>query len=102
MFETGRPLLAPPPASPSLNQALLGAMTAKVSVKQLAQYMIDPVADDIFEAVWTDITPKGRVEHLPTTEDDWENVKTGAISLVEGVYLPTSRNPCGRVVCSRT
>jgi hypothetical protein len=81
-----------PPAEPvvkvsAANAALLGDMTAKVSVKELMQYMLDPIADNIFDAVSTDIGPKGIIEHRPTTTDDWEKVKTGAVSIIEGFYL---------------
>ena len=62
-------------------------MTPVVSVKELMQNMIDPVADNIFDAVWWDSTAKGVVEHRPRTDDDWDKVKTGAVSLAEGIYL---------------
>jgi cytochrome c556 len=76
----------PAPAPPA-GQALLGDMKAVVSVRELMKYMIDPIADNIFDAVWTDITPKGIIEHMPKTDDDWENVKVGAVTIAEGVYL---------------
>ena len=94
--QCSKPAAPPAPAS----QALLGDMKAIVSVKELMQYMLDPVADNIFDAVFTDIGPKGKIEHRPTTTDDWENVKTGAISLIEGVYLlkvPRPFAPAGDV-----
>jgi hypothetical protein len=62
-------------------------MKAVVSVRELMKYMIDPIADNIFDAVWTDITPKGTIEHLPKTDDDWENVRVGAVTIAEGIYL---------------
>ena len=77
---------SPAPAAPAA-QVLLGDMKALVSVKELMQYMIDPIADNIFDAVWSDITPKGIVEHRPNSDDDWEKVKVGAVTLAEGVYL---------------
>jgi hypothetical protein len=58
-----------------------------VSVKELMQYLIDPLSDRIFEAVSSDSGPKGPIEHRPTTEVDWENVRSGAIGLVEAIYL---------------
>jgi hypothetical protein len=75
---------APPPPA---GQALIGDMKAVVSVRELMKYMIDPIADNIFDAVWTDITPKGNIEHLPKTDDDWENVRVGAVTIAEGIYL---------------
>jgi len=64
-----------------------GPMKPVVSVKELMANMIDPVADNIFDAVWWDSTAKGVVEHKPTTDEDWDKVKTGAITLAEGIEL---------------
>ena len=78
---------APAAAAVSANQALLGEMTPVVSVKELMQYMLDPVSDNIFDAVSSDVTREGIIEHRPKTNDDWERVRSGAVSIVEGVYL---------------
>ena len=89
---------APPPPAPTA--ALLGDMKAVVSVKELMQHMIDPVSDNIFDAVSTDIGPKGTVETFPKTDEDWEKVKVGAVSLAEGIYLlkvPRPFAPAGDV-----
>jgi hypothetical protein len=71
------------------NTGLIGGDSMKpiVSVKELMQFMIDPIADNIFDAVWTDITPKGIIEHRPKTQEDWDNVNVGAVTLAEGIYL---------------
>jgi hypothetical protein len=79
---------AAPPATQSAAPILTGGeMTPVVSVKELMANMIDPVADNIFDAVWWDVTSKGIVEHRPTTDEDWEKIKTGAVTLAEGIYL---------------
>src|SRR5262245_35452354 len=62
-------------------------ITPVVSVKELMKYMIDPVADNIFDAVWWDNTKEGVVKHEPKTEEDWDRVRTGAVSLAEGIEL---------------
>ena len=62
-------------------------MTPVVSVKELMENMIDPIADNIFDAVWWDNTAKGVVEHRPTTDEDWEKVRTGAVTIAEGIEL---------------
>ena len=78
----------PAPAdSPSVAPPLLGEMTPVVSVKELMENMIDPIADNIFDAVWWDTTGKGVVEHKPSTDEDWDKIKTGAVTLAEGIYL---------------
>ena len=76
-----------PAESPSLAAPLLSEMTPVVSVKELMEHMIDPLADNIFDAVWWDTTGKGVVEHRPQTDEDWAKVKTGAVTLAEGIYL---------------
>ena len=89
-----------PAASPSVAAPLFGEMTPVVSVKELMKNMIDPIADNIFDAVWWDTTAQGVVEHLPKTDDDWDKVKTGAVTLVEGIYLlkvPRPLAPVGDV-----
>src|SRR5260370_13482805 len=76
-----------PGSSPSVAPPLLGEMTPVVSVKELMKSMIDPIADNIFDAVWWETSAKGVMEHRPTTDDDWKKVKTAAVTLAEGIYL---------------
>ena len=76
-----------PAESPSVTSSLLTEMTPVVSVKELMANMIDPIADNIFDAVWWDTTGKGVVEHRPSTDEDWDKVKTGAVTLAEGIFL---------------
>jgi hypothetical protein len=76
-----------PAESPSPAAPLLSEMTPVVSVKELMEHMIDPLADNIFDAVWWDTTGKGVVEHRPQTDEDWAKVKTGAVTLAEGIFL---------------
>ncbi len=62
-------------------------MKSVVSVKELMRDLIDPLADNIFDAVRSDVTSKGTTESRPTTDDDWEKVRIGATALAEGSYL---------------
>ncbi len=62
-------------------------MKAVVSVKELMRYMIDPASDNIFDAVKIVQTKTGTVEKVPKTEEDWEKLRIGAVTLAEGVYL---------------
>jgi cytochrome c556 len=84
---------APPPAAseanPTVSSApvLWGDMKSVVSVKELMRFMIDPVADNIFNAVGTVVTSKGVVDTTPKTDEDWEKIQVGAVSLAEGAYL---------------
>jgi hypothetical protein len=80
-----KPAAPPAPAAP--------VMTPVVSVKELMRFDIDPVADNIFDAVTYDATTKGVVETIPKTDEDWEKVKTGAVSLAENIYLLKIKRP---------
>jgi hypothetical protein len=73
--------------APAASKPLIGDITPVVSVKELMASMIDPIADNIFDAVWWDNTAKGVVEHRPTTDEDWDKVKTGAVTIAEGIEL---------------
>ena len=57
------------------------------------KYMIDPVADNIFNAVSSTMTKRGVVEVEPKTEADWEKIRIGGVSLAEGAYLLKIRRP---------
>jgi hypothetical protein len=67
--------------------ALWGELKPVVSVKELMRDMLDPASDNIFDAVGTVVTGKGRVEKGPKTDADWEKIRIGAVTLAEGVYL---------------
>jgi hypothetical protein len=85
-----------PPQFPAVT--LWGDMKPVVSVKELMKYMIDPIADNIFDAVGTVVTTKGVEERGPRTEEDWDKVQTGAVTLAEGAYLlkvPREFTPAG-------
>jgi hypothetical protein len=60
---------------------------AIVSVKELMENVIDPIADNVFDAVGSDVTAKGIVETKPTTDEDWAKVMMGAVTLAEGSNL---------------
>ena len=75
---------APTPPRPA---ELWGDMKPVVSVKELMRDMLDPIADNIFDSVGTVITRNGTVERAPKTDEDWEKIRIGAVTLAEGIYL---------------
>jgi len=75
-----------PPPQPHAS-ALWGDFKAVVSVKELMKYMIDPVADNIFNAVGSVMTKDGIEEREPKNDEDWDRIQVGAVSLAEGAYL---------------
>lgn len=81
------PASAPPPPDQAKPQALWGELTPVVSVKELMKYMIDPVADNIFNAVGSSTTRNGTIEWEPKTDADWEKIRVGAVSLAEAADL---------------
>ncbi len=62
-------------------------LKAIVTIKELMENIIDPIADNIFDAVATDATEKGVVDIRPTTDEDWAKVRIGAVTLAEGSNL---------------
>jgi hypothetical protein len=82
---SGSVAAATPPSLPS--PRLWGDLTPIVSVKELMRDMLDPAADNIFDAVKIVYTRNGAVETSPKTEEDWEKIRIGAVTLAEGVYL---------------
>jgi hypothetical protein len=74
--------------APALVQAQVwGDLKPVVSVKELMRDMIDPASDFIFDAVSSVSTKKGVVETFPKTDQDWQKVRFGAVTMAEGVYL---------------
>jgi hypothetical protein len=76
----------PAPAPPSA-PALWGDLKPAVSVKELMRDMLDPASDNIFDAVRIVSTRQGTVERVPKTDEDWDRIRIGAVTLAEGVYL---------------
>ena len=79
---SSQPKAAVPPAT-----ELWGDMKAVVSVKELMRDMLDPIADNIFDAVSIVEKKSGTIEVGPKTEEDWEKIRIGAVTLAEGAYL---------------
>jgi len=85
---------SPPPPPPPVDQnATLGALTPAVSVKELMHSLIDPGSDYIFNAVGSVMTKDGPVDTSPTTDEDWEKLKMGAVTMAEGASLLKVRRP---------
>ena len=72
---------------------LWGDMKPVVSVKELMRDLIDPLADNIFNAVSTVMTEQGTVETAPHTDEDWDKIRVGAVTMAEAAYLLKVRRP---------
>ena len=60
---------------------------ATATVEDIMQFIIDPAADAIWDAVITDVTVDGIVEIFPTTDSDWEMLRQKAVTLAEATNL---------------
>ena len=49
--------------------------------------MLDPASDNIFDAVKFMETRQGAVDQVPKTDEDWNKIRFGAVTLAEGAYL---------------
>ena len=63
------------------------SFTPVLSVKELMEHIVDPIADWIFDAAVVDVSEKGTVETLPLTDEDWTRVERGALILAESANL---------------
>jgi hypothetical protein len=72
---------------------LWGDLKPVVSVKELMRDMLDPIADNIFDSVGVVATRSGNVEKVPKTEEDWEKIRIGGVTLAEGAYLLKIKRP---------
>jgi hypothetical protein len=92
----------PAAAAASAAPALWGDMTPVVSVKELMRDMIDPIADNIFDAVAIVDTPHGTEQRLPKTDEEWDKIRIGAVTLAEGAYLLKVQRPFAPVGDDKT
>ena len=69
----------PPPPAADLQPVL--------TIKELMEDIVDPVSDDVFDAVTVDATPQGVVEKKPVNDDDWLKVERAALTLAESSNL---------------
>lgn len=74
-------------------QNLYADMKPVVSVKELMRDLLDPLADNIFDAISDVETDKGMVQVFPKTDADWDKIRIGAVALVEGSYLLRVKRP---------
>lgn len=76
-----------PPAPPPAPQFWGGDLTPVVSVKELMRDLIDPLSDNIFNAVGTTVSAAGVQDWAPKTDEDWARVRAGAVTMAEASYL---------------
>jgi hypothetical protein len=92
------PRKSEPAAEAAVPMTWGGHLTSVVSVKEVMRDLIDPLADNIFNAVGADFTAKGLWEWTPRSDEDWAKVRVGAVAMAEASYLlkiPRSIEPAG-------
>lgn len=57
------------------------------TIKDLMQSIVDPSADVVWESVMTVVSASGIEEKVPRTDEEWTNVRHGAIRLAEAANL---------------
>ena len=82
------PTAAAPPAAPAAP-----AFEPVLSVKELMERIVDPIADWVFDAVAIDVSAKGITETKPVTDEDWLKVENGALILAESSNLLKMHRP---------
>src|SRR5688500_14590048 len=65
----------------------LPPFVADVTIKELMLNVIDTNADVVWLSVTTVASDKGLVETRPTTQEEWDRVRRGAITLAEAANL---------------
>jgi hypothetical protein len=58
-----------------------------VTVKELMEGIIDPIADEVFESVAFEVTQAGTTEKKPQNDEDWARIDGAAITLAEASNL---------------
>lgn len=61
--------------------------TPEATIKDIMDAIVDPSADVVWNSVTTTVAANGVEEKRPTTDDDWAEVRRGAIRLAEASNL---------------
>lgn len=61
--------------------------TPTATIKDIMDSIVDPSADVVWEAVATVVDSKGVNDRIPKTDEEWSNVRRGAIRVIEGANL---------------
>lgn len=61
--------------------------TTTATIKDLMLSIVDPSADVVWGSVGTVVSPSGTEERAPRTDEEWTDVRRGAIRLAEATNL---------------
>ena len=72
---------------PTAQTAAAPEFKVNTTIADIMDALIDPAADDIWDAVSTTVTAKGREEKHPQTDEEWKALRRRAIQIMEGANL---------------
>jgi hypothetical protein len=75
------------PATPATEAPPAPPYAATATLKEIMLHIIDPAADDVWQAVMTVDSAQGTVETVPRSDEDWNKARSGALTLVEASNL---------------
>ncbi len=78
---------AQPAAPPASEAPPAPPYVATATVKEIMQHIVDPAADDVWQAVMTVDSTQGTVETVPRSDEDWTKARRGALVLLEASNL---------------
>jgi len=76
-----------PPATPATEAPHTPPYAATATLKEIMLHIVDPAADDVWQAVMTVDSAQGTVETVPRSDEDWNKARSGALTLVEASNL---------------
>ncbi|HYM34811.1 MAG TPA: hypothetical protein VET48_05400 [Steroidobacteraceae bacterium] len=57
------------------------------SIQEIMASIVDPAADTLWDSVGTTVNAKGAEDRQPRTEEEWQQVRRSAITLIESTNL---------------
>lgn len=75
----------PQPSEPAAAAASPFILTA--SIQDIMHSIVDPSADALWESVGTEVTKQGETQHQPSNDEEWNEVRNRAITLIEATNL---------------
>lgn len=87
-----------PPSNGSVTSATASAVAFEptATIQDVMLSMVDPSADEIWEAVATVVTPEGIEERRPRTDEEWMVLHADAVRLVEATNLLLMERPVAK------
>ena len=75
------------PAKPATEATPTPPYAPTATVKEIMLHIVDPAADDVWQAVMTVNSVQGTVETVPRSDEDWTKARSGAVILIEAANL---------------